>query len=209
MGLRSCRAATVFQPRSSNCLRASAGRSIDALELSGKYSSESDLDRAGQIDGALLHHLLHAGMRRIVGRNTCLHSCALSMVYFSVTFIVATSSLVSVSHSATSSPRAMDLASSSVGRQRDREWARTGLSCWACCSCRRHPASRALPMKPSSGREGADAHHDQVAAFTAGDRDLLHGLCALDFFGSGLTFQQEGFSSGLPCGGTSLLINSP
>ena len=48
-----------------------------------------------------------------VVRKTCLHSCSLSIVYFSVTFMVPMMDSVSLSHRATSSPMEMEFARSS------------------------------------------------------------------------------------------------
>ena len=58
-------------------------------------------------------------------------------------------------------------------------------------------------------RKGADAHHDQIAGLAAGDGNLLQALRFLDPSVLAWPSSKRGFSSGLPCGGTSLLIVKP
>ena len=123
--------------------------------------------------------------------KTCLHSCSLSMVYFSVTFMVAIDVPVSVSHRATSSPTVIASASSLVGRQGDRDGPEQAV-------LRRHRVLVADPLpvrlahEPVEGGEAADAHHDEVAGLAAGDRDLLEAGGLLDLGLARRAFQQQG-----------------
>ena len=131
------------------------------------------------------------------------------MLYFSVTFMVATRSRRSrCPISATSSSIAMDFASFFGGRQRDRNGPeQTVLARHLVVS--QHPSSLSLPMKPSSGVNAPMPImiRSPVSRLVSG---TFFMVCArLISAALASPSKRRGFSSELPCGGTSLLISSP
>ena len=135
-------------------------------------------------------------------RKTCLHSCSLSIVYFSVTFMVPMIASVSVSQSATSSPIRIESAEDSsadsvIGMGQKRPFLRGQLVVVAA----------ALPVvlahEAVERRECADAHHDEVAGLAAGHGDPLEpgGLLALLL--AGLSLEEERLQAAAAVGGTS------
>ncbi len=148
IGLRVWNAATRVHPSRSNSARVSAG-----VMKSGPYCalnppSESTVTGPARFTSPCFITICTPGCAGSVVLNTDMHSCALSMRYFSVTFITASTAPSSGSVSATSAPSAIGPApaasvESVIGIGQNRP---------AAVRIPSHtPCQSAWVMKPSSG----------------------------------------------------------
>src|SRR3989344_1774944 len=110
IGLRVWNAATVDQPFFLNISRVWAGVRNSSPYFSGKPPCERTFTGPARLTSPCSITILTPGCSKSVVLYTIMHSCALSMVYFSVTFIVAMISPDSLSTSATSEPVLMPSA---------------------------------------------------------------------------------------------------
>ncbi len=110
IGLRVWKAAILDQPSCSNLARVSAGVMNWSPYTSLKSPVESTFTVAGQVDWPCSITILTPGCSRSVVLYTSMHSWALSMAYFSVTFMVAMISPLAPSTRATSWPVLMPSA---------------------------------------------------------------------------------------------------
>ena len=113
IGLRVWKAATRDQPRRSNSARVSAGVMKSLPYFALKPPSESTFTGPARFTSPCCMTSFTPGCSSSVVLNTDMHSCALSMRYFSVTRIVASTSSPSGSMSAISAPVLMPSATTS------------------------------------------------------------------------------------------------
>ena len=114
-----------------------------------KPPSESTLTGPARLTSPCVHDHLDARMLDVGGRNTDMHSCSLSIAYFSVTFMVAR---ISPDVRIDERDLAADLDAIGrpcVGGERDRNRPEQRRS--PCCMPSQTPSQSAWVMKPSSG----------------------------------------------------------
>src|SRR3569623_673497 len=147
-GLRVWKATTVVQPFSSNSLRVSAGVMYTSAKSVGKRPCDKTFTGPARFTSPCSITIFTPGCSGSVVLNTIAHSCALSMPYFSVIFMVAMISLDSRSTNATSSPVLMP---SAVGESVERVMGMCQNRPLAIFMPSHTPCQSAWVMKPSSG----------------------------------------------------------
>src|SRR2546425_4850863 len=148
IGLRVWKAATRDQPRRWNSARVSAGVMKSAPYSALKPPSESTFTGPARLTSGCSITMRTPGCSASAVRNTDLHSCSLSMVYFSLTRMVARGSSVSGSVSAILSEMRID---SAVGASTDSVIGIGQKSPAAVRQSLHTPSQSARLMKPSSG----------------------------------------------------------
>src|SRR3569833_1134150 len=147
-GLRVWMATTVGQPFSSNSLRVSAGVMYTSAKSVGKRPCDKTFTGPARFTSPCSITIFTPGCSGSVVLNTIAHSCALSMPYFSVIFMVAMISLDSRSTNATSSPVLMP---SAVCESVERVMGMGQNRPLAIFMPSHTPCQSAWVMKPSSG----------------------------------------------------------
>ena len=148
IGLRVWNAATRDQPRRSNSARVSAGVMNSAPYFALKPPSESTCTGPARLTSPCCSTIFTPGCPASTVRNTDLHSCALSIAYFSVTRMVASTAPSSGSASAMSAPARIEPA---VAASTDRVIGIGQNKPLAVRQSSHTPCQSARVMNPSSG----------------------------------------------------------
>jgi hypothetical protein len=167
------------------------GRSlVDAREHFRVVGLGKDAHRASQIDGALLEHFLHSGMRRIRGAEDLAALVLLvNPVFFGHAHRAHDGPCLKIpkGHFLARSDRARQFF---VGRQRDRDGPeQAAIARQAVVLAAAFPV--VVAHEAFERREGADAHHDEVAGLATRHGHFLQALGPPQLFPSGRFIEEQ------------------